>query len=75
LSPERITMEDLALALKSALPIDDIDRLIIDPADGIALVWVDIQESRTSQHWQLDTARRKAFVSAHCSMATLASAT
>jgi len=37
-------MEDLALALKSALPIDDIDRLIIDPADGIAIVWVDIQE-------------------------------
>ena len=37
-------MEDLELALKSALPIDDIDRLIIDPTDGITIVWVDIQE-------------------------------
>ncbi|SRR6266571_1768165 len=37
-------MEDLALALKSALPIDDIDRIIIDPTDGIVIVWVDIQE-------------------------------
>ncbi len=37
-------MEDLALALKSALPIDAIDRLIIGPNDGLAIVWVDIQE-------------------------------
>jgi len=37
-------MEDLALALKSALLIDDIDRLIVGPADGLAIVWVDIQE-------------------------------
>ena len=37
-------MEDLELALKSALPIDDIDRILISPTDGIALVWVDIQE-------------------------------
>ncbi len=37
-------MEDLALALKSALPIDDIDRLIVGPDDGIVIVWVDIQE-------------------------------
>jgi hypothetical protein len=37
-------MEDLALALKSALPIDDIDRILVSPTDGIALIWVDIQE-------------------------------
>src|SRR5260370_16817920 len=37
-------MEDLELALRSALPIDDIDRIIISPGDGIAVVWVDIQE-------------------------------
>ncbi len=37
-------MEDLALALRSALPIDDIDRLLIGPNEGIAMVWVDIQE-------------------------------
>ena len=39
-----IPEHDLALALKSALPIDDIDRLLISPTDGIAIVWVDIQE-------------------------------
>ena len=37
-------MEDLALALRSALPIDDIDRLLIGPNEGIVIVWVDIQE-------------------------------
>jgi len=37
-------MEDLALALRSALPIDDIDQLILGPTDGLAIVWVDIQE-------------------------------
>ena len=37
-------MEDLTLALRSALPINAIDQLILGPTDGLAIVWVDIQE-------------------------------
>ncbi|HEY4036201.1 MAG TPA: hypothetical protein VGL94_19755 [Ktedonobacteraceae bacterium] len=37
-------MEDLELALRSALPIDNIDRVLFDQDDGIVLVWVDMQE-------------------------------
>jgi hypothetical protein len=32
------------LMLKSALPIDDVDRLLISPGEGISIVWVDISE-------------------------------
>lgn len=37
-------MEDIELALRSALPIDNIDRVLFDINDGMMLVWVDIQE-------------------------------
>src|SRR5436305_11097794 len=35
---------DLGLLLRSALPIDDIDQLIMPPNDGISVIWVDISE-------------------------------
>lgn len=37
-------MEDLALMLRSALLIDDIDQLMMSPTDGLAVVWVNISE-------------------------------
>jgi len=35
---------DLGLLLRSALPIDDIDQLIMPPNDGMSIIWVDISE-------------------------------
>jgi len=35
---------DLGLMLRSALPIDDIDQLIMPPNDGMSIIWVDISE-------------------------------
>lgn len=35
---------DLGLLLRSALPIDDIDQLIMPPNDGMSIIWVDIAE-------------------------------
>jgi len=35
---------DLGLLLHSALPIDDIDQLIMPPNDGFSIIWVDIAE-------------------------------
>lgn len=35
---------DLGLLLRSALPIDDIDQLVIPPNDGFSIIWVDIAE-------------------------------
>jgi len=41
---EETNMDDLALLLKAALPIDNIDRVLFDTDDGMVLVWVDIQD-------------------------------
>ena len=37
-------MEDVTLMLRSAIPIDDIDRLMFGPTDGLAVVWVNVAE-------------------------------
>lgn len=37
-------MEDVALMLRSAVPIDDVDRLMMSRTDGLAVVWLDISE-------------------------------
>lgn len=37
-------MEDVPLMLHAALPIDDVDRLMLSPTDGLAVIWVDISE-------------------------------
>jgi len=67
-------MEDLALALKSALPIDDIDRLIVGPMMASpSSGWIS-KRGRISQLWQPDMSKKTVSVSAHCSMLTPASA-
>jgi hypothetical protein len=35
---------DLGLLLRSALPIDDIDQLLMPPNDGMSIIWVDISQ-------------------------------
>jgi hypothetical protein len=35
---------DLGLLLRSSLPIDDIDQLLMPPNDGFSIIWVDISE-------------------------------
>lgn len=37
-------MEDLALMLRSAIPVDDVDRLMLGPGDGIAVIWLDLSD-------------------------------
>src|SRR5437660_12809867 len=41
---------DIGLLLRSALPIDDIDQLIMPPSDGISVIWVDISERPDLAH-------------------------
>lgn len=37
-------MEEIELMLRSAVPIDDRDRFLLGPDDGLAVVWVNITE-------------------------------
>lgn len=37
-------MEDVALMLRSAVPVDDVDRLMMSSTDGLTIVWLDISE-------------------------------
>jgi len=36
--------EDIALMIKTALPVDDIDQLQMGPGKGMAIIWVDIAD-------------------------------
>ncbi|GHO63776.1 hypothetical protein KSC_026680 [Ktedonobacter sp. SOSP1-52] len=37
-------MEDLTLMLRSAIPVDDVDILMLSPGNGIAVIWLNLSE-------------------------------
>lgn len=50
-------MEDIALMLRSALPLNDVDRVMFGPSDGLTIVWVNISERPDLQvlsDWHFD---------------------